>query len=259
MRVADLIVDVEPLHEGVCRLCAEYVVDSGEVVDSADAADAATDAAPDLSVAITQADIDVERALSTDDRPWSDSYLETLAVLRSISVQLPQRRRLLVHGAVIQYAGRAYLFTAPSGTGKSTHIMLWRRYLGADVCVINGDKPFVRIPADSGEPAVIYGTPWAGKEGWQENACAPLAGIVLLGRSEPGASSIRKVDAAACLDQVLRQVYMPNDALAAAATLELLNELLARTPLYRLACDVSEDAVRVCFEALTGLSYQPVV
>ena len=271
MRVADLTVEVRPLYPGVRKLCSEYLLD-GAAADSAnvrdcgradsDGAGAFRDFAPgpvDLSVAVSQADIEAERALATDDRPWSDTYLETLAVLRAISNQLPQRRRLLVHGAVIQYGGRAYLFTAPSGTGKSTHIMLWRQYLGPDVHVINGDKPFLRIPEDANQPVIAYGTPWAGKEAWQENAHAPLAGIVLLSRSEPGASAVRLLDAPACLDKVMRQVYLPNDALAAATTLELLDNLLARTPLFGLACDMSEDSVRTSFEALTGLPYRPAL
>ena len=164
MRVADLVVEVRALHQGVRRLCADYVL-GGERA-----------AAPvDLVVTVAQDAIDAERAISTDEHPWSDSYLETLAVLRAIANELPQRRRLLVHGAVIQYDGRAYLFTAPSGTGKSTHIMLWRQYLDEAVRVVNGDKPFLRILEAADEPPVVYGTPWAGKEGWQENTSAPLA------------------------------------------------------------------------------------
>ena len=57
----------------------------------------------------------------------------------------------------------------------------------------------------------------------------------------------------------MRQVYMPNDALAAANTLELMDALLTRVPLFDLACDMSEDAVRVSFEALTGLPYTPAI
>lgn len=247
MRVADLVIEVRALRRGIRWLCADYVLDGEGVTAPAD-----------LTVEVSQAAIDAERAISTDEHPWSDAYLETLAVLRAISNELPQRRRLLVHGAVIQYGGSAYLFTAPSGTGKSTHIMLWRQYLGEAVHVVNGDKPFLHIPQAAGEPPVVYGTPWAGKEGWQENASAPLAGIVFLSRSKPGESAVGRVDAVACLEKAMRQVYMPNDALAAANTLELMDALLTRVPLFGLACDMSEDAVRVSFEALTGLPYEPV-
>ncbi|MDN4510659.1 MULTISPECIES: hypothetical protein [Gordonibacter] len=225
---------VSPLHERVRALCGDYLCDG----------------VPALRVRTAQADIDAER----DGPQWSDAYLETLAVYRKIAEWLPTRGRMLVHGAAVAFQGRAYLFCASSGTGKSTHVGLWREHLGSAVTVINGDKPIVRVPADGG-PAVVYGTPWAGKEGWQANTSAPLAGICLLGRAEPGASRIRRARPAERLDAVLRQAYLPADPLAAGLTLELLDALLARVPLFDLACDVSEDAVRCSFEALSGRAY----
>ena len=245
MRMADLVARIRPLHAMVGRLCEDYVVEAPLAVD--------------FEIGATQADIDFERDLATEGTDWTDAYLETLAVQRAIANRLPERHRLLVHGAVIEFGGRAYLFTAPSGTGKSTHIRLWRQYLGGAVRVINGDKPFVRIPERREELPEVYGTPWAGKEGWQCNDSAPLAGIVLLSRSEPGASSIRLASAALNIDKIMRQVYFPPDAGAAVLTLDLLDAMFARVPVYGLPCDMSEDAVRASFEGLTGLDYHNYV
>lgn len=248
IRIADLVVRVHPLHAQIAQLCRDYIV-----------CDAGAEACVDFDVRVRQADINFERDMATEGTDWTDAYLETLAVQRAIANRLPEQHRLLAHGAVIEFGGRAYLFTAPSGTGKSTHIRLWRQYLGDAVRVINGDKPFVRIPEHCEELPVVYGTPWAGKEGWQRNDSAPLAGIVLLSRSEPGASSIRPASAALNIDKVMRQVYFPPDAGAAVLTLDLLDAMLARVPVYDLACDMSEDAVRASFEGLTGLEYQNYV
>lgn len=248
IRIADLVVRVHPLHAQIAQLCRDYI-----------ACDAGPEVRVDLDVRVTQADIDFERDMATEGADWTDAYLETLAVQRTIANRLPGQRRLLAHGAIIEFEGRAYLFTAPSGTGKSTHIRLWRQYLGDAVRVINGDKPFVRIPERREELPVVYGTPWAGKEGWQCNDSAPLAGIALLSRSEPGASSIRPTSAALNIDKIMRQVYFPPDAGAAVLTLDLLDAMLARVPVYELACDMSEDAVRASFEGLTGLDYHDYV
>ena len=261
--MAGLAFRVRALHPGVRRMCANYLVD---------------DAVPDLCVDISPADIEAERARATEGSDWSDAYLETLAVYRRIAERVPQRRRLLVHGAVIEYEGRAFMFCAASGTGKSTHIKLWYKYLGADVQVINGDKPLVWVP-DAGEGAasstaalaadpanveafapttpIAYGTPWCGKEGWNRNASAPLAGICFLERAAAGESHAEPLAPAAAIDAAMRQVYMPEDPTAAAATLELLDGLLTRVPLFRLAVDMSEDAVCASFEALTGRPYAP--
>lgn len=248
MRIADLVVRVHPLHAQIAQLCRDYI-----------ACDVGPEVRVDLDVRVTQADIDYERDMATEGTDWTDAYLETLAVQRAIANRLPEQHRLLSHGAVIEFEGRAYLFTAPSGAGKSTHIRLWRQYLGDAVRVINGDKPFVRIPECREELPVVYGTPWAGKEGWQRNDSAPLAGIVLLSRSEPGASSIRPASAALNIDKLMRQVYFPPDAEASMLTLDLLDAMLARVPVYDLACDMSEDAVRASFEGLTGLDYHDYV
>ena len=248
MRIADLVVRVHPLHTQIAWLCRDYI-----------ACDAGPEVRVDLDVRVTQTDIDYERDMATEGTDWTDAYLETLAVQRAIANRLPEQHRLLSHGAVIEFEGRAYLFTAPSGAGKSTHIRLWRQYLGDAVRVINGDKPFVRIPECREEPPVVYGTPWAGKEGWQSNDSAPLAGIVLLSRSEPGASSLRLANAALNIDKIMRQIYFPSDAGTAVLTLDLLDAMLARVPVYELACDMSEDAVRTSFEGLTGLDYHNYV
>lgn len=65
-----------------------------------------------------------------------------------------------MHGAVVAWKDQGYLFTAPSGTGKSTHLALWKKYLGDQAEVINGDKPFLKVMEDE---VWVYGTPWAGK------------------------------------------------------------------------------------------------
>ena len=79
---------------------------------------------------------------------FAPEYLETLALLRKVAEVLPEKDGFLMHGAVIQWKDKAYMFTAPSGTGKTTHIRLWRKYLGQGVSIINGDKPFIRIVDD---------------------------------------------------------------------------------------------------------------
>ncbi len=209
-----------------------------------------------------------------DSSNYSDGYLQTLVVYRQIAEAAPKFGRLLIHAAVIEYAGKAYAFTAPSGTGKSTHVRLWREVFGDAVTVINGDKPLLRarkpgvarLDCDaaqsgcsdvraSGETVqvIAYGTPWCGKEGWNTNIGAPLAGICLLQQGSKNAC-VRETPAAA-LDWMCRQVYMPRDAGAGVLTLELLDALLAEVPLYRLTCDMSRDAVRASFQAMTGLDF----
>ena len=209
----------------------------------------------DFSVSWTKEDILAEQEYS-EEKNFPLTYLETLAALRKISDILPTRQRFLMHGASITYNDKAYLFTAISGTGKSTHISLWRKHLGEAVQIVNGDKPFLSIgepDATGHRPVHIYGTPWAGKENWQKNRSAQLNGNCFLCRGTT--NTIRKIEPAECLSLLMKQVYIPAYTEAAGCTLDLLDLLVTNVPLYILECDISEDAVRCSFEAMTGLKY----
>ncbi len=231
LQLAGLSVSVASQYSQVEHMCSGYEVPKGT--------------SSDIDVRIDPQDIDAER----DEGAWSDAYLETLAVYRQIAEALPAFDRMLVHGALLSFQGEGYLFAAPSGTGKSTHALLWKRFLGDAVSIVNGDKPIIHVPGKD-DPPVAYGTPWAGKEGWHENVSVPLRAVCFL-RQAP-TNSIELLDASSCVDRLLRQAYLPFNSRAAGRTLELLDGLIGRVPLYELACDISRDAVRCSFEALSG-------
>ena len=177
-------------------------------------------------------------------------YAESDCIYQKIAEMLPMRSCLLMHGAVITYGESAYMFTAPSGTGKSTHISLWRKYLGKKVEIVNGDKPIVRVD-ESG--VTVYGTPWGGKEKWQKNRSAPLAAICLIHRSKE--NKITRISPGEYLNELIQQAYLPQKEEEAAKTLELLDQLMVEVPFYLLECDMSEGAVQCSFEKLTGFLY----
>lgn len=231
--LADKYIEINSVYDELRNFFKDYLV---------------TDVTPDFSVSLSQEDILAEQEAASVNQ-FSPTYLETLALLRKLAEILPSHSRILMHGASISYNEHAYLFTAPSGTGKSTHIRLWKKYLGDDVKIVNGDKPFISLEDDP----MIYGSPWAGKENWQRNCKMPLKGICFVQRGTT--NSIRRIEASDCLSLLFKQVYLPADTLAAGLTLELVDMLIKKVPLYVLTCDMSEDAVRCSFEALTGLSY----
>ena len=231
--LADRYIEINSVYDELKNFFKDYLV---------------TDVIPDFSVSLCKEDILAEQE-ATSENQFSPTYLETLALLRKLAEILPSHNRILMHGASISYNENAYLFTAPSGTGKSTHIRLWKKYLGDDVKIVNGDKPFISL---EDEP-MIYGSPWAGKENWHRNCKMPLKGICFVQRGTT--NSIRRIEASECLSLLFKQVYLPADTLAAGLTLELVDTLIKKVPLYVLTCDISEEAVKCSFEALTGLSY----
>ena len=150
--------------------------------------------------------------------------MEILALLRKISTQLPEYNCFLMYGAVVAADGLGYMFTAPSGTGKSTHVALWKKCF-ENAEIINGDKPFIRVD-ESG--VWVYGHAMAGKESWQKNVAVPLKGICLLGRGEE--NWIELISPMQVLPYIMRQIHYTNETKMAGRTLELLNVMMADVP-----------------------------
>lgn len=209
---------------------------------------------PVFTIRATDDDLAYDRAISPE---FPDPYVELCTIHRLTADKLAPLRRVLFHSCVVEYEGRAYAFTARSGTGKSTHARLWRKYLGAHGAkILNGDKPFLYVP-ENGE-TVVYGCPWTGKEGWGYNGSAPLAGICIL-RQAP-VCSIERLAPNVAAEQIVRQCHIPRESpLGALTVLRCLDRVLAEVPVWTMGCDISETAVKTSFEALTGQDYAKTV
>ena len=235
LRIADFTIGVAPRHEEFFTRCAPYMVEESGT--------------PDFSVSVSEEDFLATKARLPDQR---DEYVEFVSVYRAICHQISLRGGMVFHAAVIEVDGKAYAFTAPSGTGKSTHVSLWRRAFGERVHMINGDKPILR---ERDGVFMAYGTPWCGKEGWQRNASAPLAGICFLYRAEENTISPMPKDKA--VEKIFSQLLKPNTPLGLAETLRITDLLIRTVPVYEMGCNISEEAARVAYEAMTkGRCYE---
>ena len=221
---------VSSLYDDVHKLCADYK----------------TDGKPDFYVATEQKDIDYERQKADGKMP-SDGYLETLAVCRKIAEKTPEFGAVLCHGSALAVDGEGYLFTAPSGTGKSTHARLWRQLLGDRVTMVNDDKPFIRITDNK---AFVCGAPWDGKHRLSANVAVPLKAVCILHRSDKNV--IKRITPKEAYPALLRQIYRPKDAAALAKTLDLIDRLTSSLRLFSLGCNMDTDAARTAYEAMKG-------
>ena len=202
-----------------------------------------TDSSAQWTVQVSQQDIDFER--SRADLPgYSDAYLETLAVYRKITERMPVYDTFLFHGSAIAVDGAAYIFTAKSGTGKSTHARLWREMLGERAVMVNDDKPLIRVHPDGA--ATVYGTPWDGKHHLSSNIAVPVRAICILERAHE--NRIREIGKAEALPMLLQQTYRPADPAALAKTLSLIDRLNVK--LYRLGCNMEKEAAEVSYNAM---------
>jgi hypothetical protein len=154
---------------------------------------------------------------------------------------------MLLHAAAVKVGDRAYAFSAPSGTGKSTHIKLWRRVYGERVGILNGDKPILR---EKDGALTVYGTPWCGKEGWNRNDSALFGAMCFVERADE--NRIRLLSHDEAVARVFAQLLKPSAPEGLAETLRMTDLLIRTVPIYLLSCNMSEEAARLSFETMTA-------
>lgn len=239
MEIAGRIFAVNAMFQSTQTFCGDYL----------------SNAEPDCTVTIFPEDIVSEGAMFektytrqavTADR-LREAYLETIALQRKIAEQLFDADTLLFHGSVVAVDGQAYLFTAKSGTGKSTHTRLWRQVFGDRAVMVNDDKPFLRITE---EGITVCGSPWNGKHRLGTNIQVPLKAICFLERGAE--NSIRQVTPQSLLPILLQQSNRPKDPRQMGRYMDMIDRMTRKTEFYRLACNMDPQAALVSYEGMSG-------
>ena len=145
---------------------------------------------------------------------------------------------MLLHSAAASYKGQAILFSAPSGTGKSTHTSLWKKYYPQDVILFNDDTPILLKEEDK---LFASGTPWSGKSEINENIIFPLRAIVFLKQGRE--NSIRSLTTIESVVKLLNETRKPVFEDLMNKHMEFINTIIKNIPIYELTCNISKDAV----------------
>lgn len=152
----------------------------------------------------------------------------------------------VLHSSSLAWDGQGIAFSANSGTGKSTHVGLWKEVFGDQVEIINDDKPAIIFEEDR---AILCGTPWSGKTALNCNKQVPLKAIVFIERGEK--NSIRRLNALDSYFYLSSQIARPYyDASVGEKLIEFAERLLATVPIYCLTCNISHEAVQVVHKEL---------
>lgn len=237
--LADVPIQIDSLYEEVQLMCADY----------------RTTLAPVVKVNTTHEEIAQESEISDQQRTleglppchFPPSYLETLTIYRKIAIALLPKGIMLMHGSVVAVDGQAYMFTALSGTGKSTHVALWRRLFGERAVMVNDDKPLIRI---SGQEVIVYGTPWDGKHHLSNNIAVPLKAIVVLCRGKE--NEIHSLSAQEIFPTLLQQSFRTEDPLITMQALGLLSQLSKQVSFYKLHCNMDPEAAQVAYDGMNS-------
>ena len=237
IRIADRNIRIDNIHTYLEEYCMDYIVSSVK---------------EDFLIRMKEEDIAFEREKSAREDEakgipvWEfpDEYLETLAVYRKIAEWMPCQETILFHGSCIAVDGKGYLFTAKSGTGKSTHTGLWQKLLGDRAVMVNDDKPLIRVE----KTVTVFGTPWDGKHRRSTNISVPLKGLCILERAEE--NQIQRISKEEAFPMLVQQAYRPADPVAMAKTMELIDWLGQSVGLYRMGCNMDISAARMAYEEM---------
>ena len=180
-------------------------------------------------------------------RQFTDPFLERTAIQRAFAEFLFDRDILLTHGSTVAVDGKAYLFTARSGTGKSTHTRLWMHAFGSRAQMVNDDKPFLQL-TEGGVTA--YGAPWSGKHGLDSNIAAPLQGICLLERGPE--NRIQPATPEQLLHILRKDTYRPLAPEKESRFLQLTQQLADTVPLWHMHCNKDLSAATMAYDAMAA-------
>lgn len=204
----------------------------------------------EIEVTITEADIENECKKSISEALYEGvetvlfpAYeLESTATYRKIAEALIPHNIAVFHGAVVAVGDEAYLFTAKSGTGKTTHINLWLENIPGTY-VVNGDKPLLIVDNES---VYACGSPWAGKEGMFCNKIVPLKAICILERGEQ--NRIERITRKEAFPMLMQQIYRSPSQMA--DVMRLASDIGGKTALYRLSCNMEPEAAQVSYKGM---------
>ena len=232
-------VAVSANYESTREFCRDYICDTPA----------------DFPVSVSMEDIIKEDESSDAERrleglppyKYSYEYLETLALYRKIAEKMAEFDTILFHGSAIMLDGEGYIFTAKSGTGKSTHSRLWREVFGDRAVMINDDKPLISITENG---AVVHGTPWCGKHHLGANISAPIRAICILSRSQK--NEIGKVSYLYALPELLSQTYRFPSPDGMSRVLATLQSVASKVGVFRLGCNMEREAAIVAYNGMKG-------
>lgn len=230
-KIAGVVFNTLDLDNNLQKYLSNYLAESDEQAQ--------------LDIAVYTQDIQREKELATVN--CSDAYATGLAILRKLVEYIVQKKSgLLLHASAIKVGDDAYLFTAKSGTGKSTHAQNYKKAFGEKAVILNDDKPIIRLI--DGE-FYVFGSPWSGKANLNANDSAKIKGICKLERGETNSIERLPIDKAGVL--ILNQTVRFSREDMTDNLLQVIQQLLTKVRFYKLKCNKEIDSARLSFKAMS--------
>lgn len=235
------VIEIHSTYKKLYNMCQNYII--SEDIKSE----------PDIIIDITDNDLQNEFAKTNKEQNPTISQmlfnmrkpsLECIAAMYKIAGELLNYDTILLHGVVISRESKGFMFSGSSGIGKSTRAMVWREVY-PESSIINGDKPFIHLMQDG---VYAYGSPWCGKEGWNENTKVPLQAIFLIERSDGDTiETIHRINNSNAFPELLKQTLRFDDKEKMKKNLNLLEALNEKVGIYKLHSGPTKEAIRLAY------------
>ena len=228
LKIANKVLKINSFNESTKRYCDGFT----------------TDEKPDYTIIMTEEDLKNESSNSNNGQVYVNE--EISALYRKIADLLVEDNIVVFHSSAISVDGNAFLITARSGVGKSTHSRNLKEYIGESFEYINDDKPLLEIKDNK---VTIYSSPWNGKERRGNNISAPLKAIIFLNRGET--NTYRKVvDKNEIYINLLSQTYLPKQKDKREKALKLIDILLRNINFYIINVNKDISAAQMTYERI---------
>lgn len=229
--IADLVTEYTPLSEEFKAFLEPFSYDG--------------DRATDITLRYTRED--AESLLKKMVKETTFSQAESFGVSGIFNRSIIRHRAMLVHSSALICGGKAYLFSADSGVGKSTHTRLWLEAFGDEVHIMNDDKPVIRIYDDR---ILACGTPFDGGSGIALNETYPLGAIIFVERGEENSVRVPSDK------EVIQKLYFQTARMVGPKTAQemLINFdlLIGKAKFYILTCNMDISAAHTARREIIG-------
>lgn len=197
-------------------------------------------------IVLTGAEREAARIIYSEES--ADDYIEYMELCPRTSDALLPYQRCIFHGTAFLWQGKAWIFTAPSGTGKTTQYVLWKLIYGGELEILNGDKPLLDFSAPDGM-VWVRPSPWIGKEGMRQMKSAPLGGVIYLRQGEQ--NTMRRLPVKEAVRLLYEQfIYTAAGEEQARQVCALEEHLLTRVPIWELINRGDRDSARLCHDTI---------
>ena len=180
---------------------------------------------------------------------FSDAYIESYTLFDTFCTRVIDFDAAVFHAALISFDGQGVAFAALSGTGKTTHIRLWKKLFSDRVEIINGDKPLFTLRDGK---FFASGMPWCGKENWGCNKTVPLKAVCFIERAEQNSIS-PLTENREIMSRLFLQLAMPEEQHLMVKYLEFANKLIKTVPFFLLRCNMDINAAYIAHDGIFGI------